>query len=116
MEEQLQDSGPTCLDSIKVMRHKGRSEHEGDMAMNVTYDPGLDPGPEKRMSEGQQAKMRVGDMYRRWRSCINVHFLILIITLWLCKMLMLENLGEGYMTALCSISVPFVKVCNYFKN
>lgn len=114
MEEQLQDNGPTFLDSIKVMKHKERSEHEGDMAMNATYDPGLDPGPEKRTSEGQQAKCERG-RYRRCHSCINVNFPILIITLWLCKTLILENLGEGYMTVLCSIFVPFVKSATISK-
>lgn len=53
----------------------------------------------ERTSEGQQAKCERG-MYRRWHYCINVNFPILIITLWLCKMLILENLGEGYMAVL----------------
>lgn len=47
-EEQPQDNWPvSSFDSIKVMKHNERSEHEGDMTMSVTFDPGLDPGPEK---------------------------------------------------------------------
>lgn len=48
-------------------------------------------------------------MYIGWHYCINANFSILIIILWLCKMLILENLGEGYMKVLCTIFVPFVK-------
>lgn len=44
------------------------------------------------------------------RCCgVNVNFLIVVIILWLCKMLILENLGEGCMKVLCTIFVPFYK-------
>lgn len=38
---------------------------------------------------------------------MNVNFLILIIALRLYKLLILENLGEGYMKVLSTIFVPF---------
>lgn len=47
------------------------------------------------------------DMYIGWRYSITINFLILIIVLWLYKMLILENLGEGYMKVLCTIFAPF---------
>lgn len=56
IEEQLQANWPVFFDSIKVMKHKERSEHEGHMAMNVTCDPGLDPGPEKKDFRGTTGK------------------------------------------------------------
>lgn len=40
---------------------------------------------------------------------MNVNFLLWIIALRLCKMLILENLGEGYMKVLWTIFVPFYK-------
>ena len=47
------------------------------------------------------------DMYIGRCYSITVNFLILIIVLWLCKMLILENLGEEYMKVLCTIFAPF---------
>lgn len=59
----------------------------------------------KRTSAGRLGNVK--------KTCIldsvipSVNFLILIIVLWLYKMLILENLGEGYMKVLCTIFAPF---------
>lgn len=52
---------------------------------------------------------RESGMYITWHYCLNVNFLILIIVLWLYKMLISENLGEGYVKVLGTIFVPFYK-------
>lgn len=46
-------------------------------------------------------------MYIGRRYSLTINFLILIIVLWLYKMLILENLGEGYTKVLCTIFAPF---------
>ena len=45
--------------------------------------------------------------YIGWCYSLTINFLILIIVLWLYKMLILENLGEGYTIVLCTIFAPF---------